>query len=54
MNPYPQRHRRTPAETFLLQSFNLFDRANNTRLIWLNTFTGVFQHRQRVQWDIRA
>ena len=37
-----------------MQSFNLFDRANNTRLIWLNTFTGVFQHRQRVQWDIRA
>lgn len=42
MNPYPQRHRRTPAGNLLLQSFNLFDRTNNTRLIWLNTFTGVF------------
>ena len=41
-------------ETFLLQSFDLLDRTNNTRLVWLNTFTGVFQHRQRVQWDIRA
>ena len=37
-----------------MQSFDLLDRTNNTRLVWLNTFTGVFQHRQRVQWDIRA
>ena len=37
-----------------MQSFDLLDRTNNTRLIWLNTFTRVFQHRQRVQWDIRA
>ncbi len=29
MNPYPQRHRLRQRETFLLQSFNLFDRANN-------------------------
>ncbi len=41
-------------ETFLLQGFDLFDRADNTRLIRDNAFTGVFQHRQRVQWDIRA
>ncbi len=41
-------------ETFLLQGFDLFDRANHAWLIRLNAFTGVFQHRQRVQWDIRA
>ncbi len=54
MNPYHNVTDVRQRETFLLQSFNLFDRTNNTRLIWLNTFTGVFQHRQRVQWDIRA
>ena len=41
-------------ETFLLQSFDLFDRSNNAWLVWLDAFTGVFQHRQGVQWDIRA
>ena len=40
--------------TFFLQFFDLFDRANYTRLIRFDTFTGVFQHRQRVQRDIRA
>ena len=40
--------------TFFLQFFDLFDRANYARLIRFDTFTGVFQHRQRVQRDIRA
>ena len=41
-------------ETFLLQGFDLFDRADHAWLIRLNAFTGVFQHRQGVQGDIRA
>ena len=41
-------------ETFLLQGFDLFDRANAARLVRLNAFTGVFQHRQGVQRDIRT
>ena len=41
-------------EAFRLQGFNLFDRPNRTRLIRLNAFAGIFQHRQRVQRDIRA
>ena len=41
-------------ETFLLKRFDLFDRADATRLIRLNAFTGVLQHRQGVQRDIRT
>ena len=41
-------------ETFLLKRFDLFNRANATRLIRLDAFTGVFQHRQGVQGDIRT
>ena len=41
-------------EPFFLQGFDLFDRADAARLIRLNTFTGVFQHRQSVQRAIRA
>ncbi len=39
---------------FLLQGFDLLDRANAAWLIWLNAFAGVFQHRQGVQRDIGA
>ena len=38
----------------MLQGFNLLNRANDARLIRVDTFTGVFQHRQRVQRDIRT
>ncbi len=41
-------------ETFFVQLFNLLDWANGTGNVRHNAFTGVFQHRQRVQRDIRA
>ncbi|MNT18602.1 hypothetical protein D3C72_1538160 [compost metagenome] len=41
-------------ETFLVQQFDLLDRPNAARLIRHYAFTFVFQHRQSVQWDIRA
>ncbi len=41
-------------EAFLVQQLDLFDRADAARLIRHDAFTFVFQHRQRVQRDIRA
>ena len=32
----------------------MFNRADDARLVRINSFAGVFQHRQRMQWDIRA